>query len=219
MTPNSARILFAQARFAGRKIRHTVGHWPDVKVGVGRELATTALADIKARRTTEVRAQVPDSVRSRQVALRWPIPETWLREHVRGRVRRAPPADYESRLRLHILPRLGHLPVAGLSWEDANKLHVAMATTPRTANYAIDILRTCSAMPSRPSLSSDNPVDGNRRNTERSSRTVPEWGGVRPAQSRPSIRPSVKVLSRCTWLRDQASRLTGARRSEIANAR
>src|SRR4249919_3474352 len=107
VTPAGARILFAQARFAGRKIRHTVGHWPDVKVAVGRELAGTALTDIRPGRDPRFERKA----RQRAVAAGGitvaEFAETWLREHVRGRVKASTYADYESRLRLHILPRLG----------------------------------------------------------------------------------------------------------------
>ena len=114
VTPAGARILFAQARFAGRKIRHAVGHWPDVKVAVGRELAGTALADIRAGRDPKFERKA----RARAVAAGGrtvaEFAETWLREHVRIRLKANTYTDYESRLRLHILPRVGQLPVAGL---------------------------------------------------------------------------------------------------------
>jgi hypothetical protein len=95
VTPAGARLLVAQARFAGRKIRHTVGRWPDVKVAVGRELAAIALADIKAgsdpkfERKARQRAVAAGGVTVAEFA------ETWLSEHVRGRVKASTYADYE----------------------------------------------------------------------------------------------------------------------------
>ena len=167
VTPAGARILFAQARFAGRKIRHAVGRWPDVKVAVGRELATTALADIKAGRDPKFERKARQRAAAAGGVTVAEFAETWLREHVRGRVKASTYADYESRLRLHILPRLGHLPVAGLTWDDANKLHVAMAATPRTANYALDILRNLLSRAVKVGLRSDNPVTGIEKYRER----------------------------------------------------
>jgi integrase len=219
VTPAGARILFVQARFAGRKIRHAVGRWPDVKVAVGRELAVIALSDIrrgcdpKFERKARQRAAAAGGIVVAEFA------ETWLREHVRGRVKASTYADYESRLRLHILPRLGHLPVANLTWNDANKLHVAMAATPRTANYALDILRNLLACAVKVGLRSDNPVTGIEKYQERkherflSREEFPRAIGAIDSAERDGlvtthVAAGLKLLA-----------YTGARRSEIANAR
>lgn len=219
VTPAGARILFAQARFAGRKIRHTVGHWPDVKVAIGRELATTALADIKAGRDPKFERKARQRSTAAGGVTVAEFAETWLREHVRGRVKASTYADYESRLRLHILPRLGHLPVAGLTWEDANKLHVAMATTPRTANYAIDILRNLISAAIKDKLRSDNPVTEIGKYREKAHERF--LSGVEFARAIEAIdkaaREGIVTTHVAAGLKLLA--LTGARRSEIANAR
>ena len=87
VTPAGARILFAQAHFAGRKVRHAVGRWPDVKVAVGRELATTALADIKAGRDPKFERKARQRAVTVGGTTLTEFTETWLREHVRVRLK------------------------------------------------------------------------------------------------------------------------------------
>jgi integrase len=49
--------------------------------------------------------------------------------------------DYERLLAQHIKPALGHLAVGHVSHDDVNRLHVAMAKTPRRANYVVSTVR------------------------------------------------------------------------------
>lgn len=218
VTPAGVRILFAQARFAGRKIRHTVGYWPDVKVAIGREMAATALTDIRAGRDPKLERQARQRVAAAGGITLAEFAETWLREHVRIRLKASTYSDYASRLRLHILPRLGHLPVAGITWGDANGLHSAMAPTPRTANYALDILRNILAHAVKAGLRPDNPVTGIEKYRERSHERF-----LSPAEFARAIEAIDAAASEGLVTVHVAAGLkllayTGARRSEIANA-
>jgi integrase len=64
-----------------------------------------------------------------------------MTEQVRPKRKPRTVADYEILFHKYIIPALGRISIAALSWEDVSKLHSAMAKTPRRANYTISTLR------------------------------------------------------------------------------
>jgi integrase len=218
VTPAGARLLFAQARFDGRKIRHTVGRWPDVKVAAGRELAATALADIRAGRDPKFERRARQRVEAAGGVTLAEFAKTWLREHARVRLKASSYNGYEGQLRLHILPRLGHLPVGGITWDDVNKLHASMAATPRGANYAIDVLRAVFAHAVKAGLRADNPVKIERYRERACERFLsPQEFARAIAAIDAAARDGLFTVHIAAGLKLVA--YTGARRSEITNAR
>ena len=218
VTPAGARILFAQARFAGRKPRYPVGHWPELKVAEGRELARLTIADIKAGRDPKLEQRARQRAAAAGGITLAEFAQTWLREYVRTRLKPGTYVDYESRLRLHILPRLGHLSVAAIGWNDANKMHSAMAATPRTANYALDILRNVLAHAAKAGLRPDTPISGIEKYRERShERFLSPSEFARAIEAiNTSERDGLVTAHVAAGLKLLA--YTGARRGEIANA-
>jgi integrase len=65
------------------------------------------------------------------------LAEKWMASYVRPKLKPRTAFDYEWLLAQHILPALGRLPVAGVERSDVERLHVAMARTPRRANYTV----------------------------------------------------------------------------------
>jgi integrase len=163
-TPAGVKILFAQAR-NGRKVRHTVGHWPGMKVAEGRELARLAIADIKAGRDPRYASQQLAVSTSLTIA---DFAEKWATEHVRTKLKPKTQADYTDHLRRHIVPMFGRSTIAGLSWADANALHVALKDKPSSANRALNVLHSMMAYAVRLKLRPDNPCRDIKRYPERS---------------------------------------------------
>jgi integrase len=164
VTPAGIKILIGQGR-NGRKVRHTVGRWPALKVAEGRELARLAIADIKAGRD-------PRHARQQLVAgtglTITDFAERWMAEHVRVKLKPKTQADYADHLRRHIVPTLGRCTVAGLSWADTNALHVALKDKPPSANRALNILHSLMQYAVRLKLRPDNPCRDIKRYPERS---------------------------------------------------
>jgi integrase len=152
-TPAGTEIFFVG------KPRRTVGFRPKLKVADARELARQMLVDIRAGR---------DPVQERQARIRAAqagamtiaaLSEKWMAEYVRPKLKPRTAFDYQRLLVKHILPRVGHLTVVGISRNDATRLHVAMAKTPRQANYTLRLLQAlmmfaCRELKLRP----DNPA-------------------------------------------------------------
>jgi integrase len=156
VTPAGTKVFFVRN---GRR-RIPLGKFPGITTGVARELARIALADIRAgrnpilERQARIKAARDDDMTVVQLS------EKWMDDYVRPKLKPRTAADYRQLLDKHILPAVGHLLVSQISRDDATRMHVAMARTPRRANYA---LRTLCGMMSfacdlklRPPL--DNPA-------------------------------------------------------------
>jgi integrase len=145
----------------GKRPRRTVGHRP-MKVAEAREKATQILVDLKAGRDPAVAQQVRETARKAGVMTVTELSKKWMADYVRPKLKPRTIADYERLLDQWILPALGQLTVAEVSLDDVNRMHVAMAKTPRRANYT---LRTTSGLfrfARDRRLRSDNPCQGIR---------------------------------------------------------
>jgi integrase len=137
ITPTGTKLFIAQARVSGTKRRVTIGQYPDLTVAQAREQAAHALLDIRrgadpvVERKTRIQAAAAGEMTMAQLA------EKWMNDHVRPKLKPRTIFDYERLLAQHILPALGRLSVARLDREDVVQLHLAMAKTPRRANYVV----------------------------------------------------------------------------------
>jgi integrase len=141
ITPTGTKIFVAQAYVAGRKRRITVGFHPAMTVSKAREQALQALADMRRgsdptiERKARLRAATAKETTIAELA------DKWLADYVRPKLKPRTVFDYERILVQHIKPALGHLSVARISRDDVIRLHVAMAKTPRRANYVMSVVR------------------------------------------------------------------------------
>jgi integrase len=141
VTPTGNKIFIAQGRVAGRKRRITIGFYPQMKAARAREDALQALADMKrgSDPVVEYKARLAATAAGEMTIAE--LADKWMANHVRPKLKPRTVADYERLLAQHILPGLGRLSVARISREDVTRLHVAMAHTPRRANYTISTVR------------------------------------------------------------------------------
>jgi integrase len=137
VTPTGKRIFVAQARVGGRKRRVTLGFAPAMTLAQARTEALHTLAELRRGKdpTHERKARQSGNVTVAALA------ERWMADFVRPKLKPRTVFDYERLLAKHILPTLGHLPVAHIGHEDVERLHVDMAKTPRRANYTIATVR------------------------------------------------------------------------------
>jgi integrase len=145
----------------GKRPRRTVGHRP-MKVTDARTRASQILADLKAGDDPELaqRARViAHQAGAVTVAM---LADKWMAEYVQPKLKPRTISDYQRLLAQRILPALGHLTVPEVSIDHVNRMHVAMAKTPRRANYT---LRTTSGLfrfAQDRKLRADNPCRGIR---------------------------------------------------------
>jgi integrase len=133
ITATATKLFLVQARVAGRRRKVTLGLYPAMSVVQARGLALQALADLR-------RGADPKTERKRRAIGGLTVTELaakWLAEHVRPKLKPRTVSDYEQLLAQRILPALGSLPVAAVSRDDVNRLHVAMRPIPRRANYTV----------------------------------------------------------------------------------
>jgi integrase len=157
-TPAGVVTHNAQARVAGRKLKITLGYQTEgMSVVDGRELARLALADLREGRDPALERRARQQAAIAAGITVAAFAETWMATYVRLKLKAKTAADYEQQLRRHILPAVGHRPLADLSFTDANALHVKMERTPRAANYTIATLGGMMEHAIKAGLRSDNP--------------------------------------------------------------
>ena len=141
ITPTGTKIFVAQAYVAGRKRRITVGFHPAMTVSKAREDALQALADMRrgSDPVLETKARLRAATAKEMTIAQ--LGDKWLADYVRPKLKPRTVFDYERILAQHIKPAIGHLSVARISRDDVVRLHVAMAKTPRRANYTITLVR------------------------------------------------------------------------------
>jgi integrase len=140
VTPAGLKIFLAKVRLDGRERKVKIGEHPVMSVAEAREEALQVIAD--ARRGV-------DPVIERKIRLRAAgggltiaqLADKWMADYVRPKLKPRTVFDYERLLAQHILPALSRLPVARIDRDDVVRLHVAMARTPRRANYVVSTVR------------------------------------------------------------------------------
>jgi hypothetical protein len=160
VTPTGTKIFVAQARVGGRKRRITVGLAPAMTLAQARTEALHTLAamrsgiDPTAERKARLRASAAKSITIRQLS------ERWLAEFVVPKLKPRTAYDYKLLLARHILPAFGSFTVAEIDREHVEQLHLAMAKTPRRANYTMATTRALLSFAVKRGLRSRNPALG-----------------------------------------------------------
>src|SRR5262249_14843066 len=131
LTPQGRGIFFVG------KPRRTIGYRPPLKVAEAREQAHSMLADIRQGRDPVIERKARAARIAAGTMTVAQLADKWLANYVRPKLKPRTAFDYERRLAQHSLPALGRLPVAGVERSDVERLHVAMARTPRRANYTV----------------------------------------------------------------------------------
>ena len=158
ITPTGDKIFVAQARIAGRKRRITVGYAADMPLSKARAEAQQMIVamrngvDPTAEQKARLRAAAARSVTVRDFSARW------LTEHAFPKLKPRTSQGYKEILARHILPALGDLSVAAIDREQVERLHLAMADTPRTANQAIAIVHALLSFAVQHGLRTSNPA-------------------------------------------------------------
>ena len=158
ITPTGTKIFVAQARIAGRKRRITVGYAADMPLSKARAEAQQMIAamhagiDPAADQRARLRAAAARSVTLRDFSARW------LAEHAFPKLKPRTAQGYKEILHRHILPTLGNLSIAAIDREQIERLHLAMAETPRTANQAVAIIRALLGFAVQHGLKTSNPA-------------------------------------------------------------
>jgi integrase len=142
ITPIGTKIFTAQGYVNGRKRRVTVGYYPEVSVAQARELALQALADMRRGNDPVIERKARLTAGKAREMTVAQLVEKWLADYVEPKLKPNTRRDYRQLLAQHILPRLGNLSVAHITRDDVVRLHVAMAATPRRANYVVSTVRT-----------------------------------------------------------------------------
>jgi integrase len=131
LTPSGRGIFFVG------KPRRTIGYRPPLKVSEAREQAHHMLADIRQGRDPVIERKARQARMAAGTMTVAQLAEKWLANYVRPKLKPRTAFDYERLLAQRILPALGRLPVAAVERSDVERLHVAMARTPRRANYTV----------------------------------------------------------------------------------
>jgi integrase len=160
ITPTGTRIYIAQGRVAGRKRRITVGFADRMPLSEARTEALQLLAvmrrgvDPTEDRKARLRAAQAESITIRELS------EQWMAEYVIPKLKPRTRGDYQQLLTRHILPALGNLAVAEIDRRHIEQRHVAMAGTPRRANYAVAVIKAMLSFAIKRDLRSNNPAVG-----------------------------------------------------------
>jgi integrase len=137
VTRAGTKLLITRPRFAGQRYRITLGEFPRLKIAEGRDLARAAVADIRAGKNPIVEREVRIKAAQAGDLTVAQLTEKWLAEYVQPKLKARTADDYRKLLDKHILPAVGHRLVSQISRDDATRMHVGMARTPRRANYTL----------------------------------------------------------------------------------
>jgi integrase len=141
ITPVGTKIFLVQARVGGRKRRITVGFAADITLAEARDEALQVRAAMRRGEDPVLERKARQGAAVAKGTTIAALAKTWMANFVRPKLKPRTAFDYEQLLAKHILPALGHLTVASVSYEDVERLHLAMGRTPRRANYTIATVR------------------------------------------------------------------------------
>src|SRR6516165_6104253 len=109
LTPAGTGIFFVG------KPRRRVGFRPPLKVADARELARQMLVDLRNGRDPVVEAEArARAAKAGEMSISG-LADKWMADYVRPKLKPRTIFDYERLLAQHILPAVGHLPVARIS--------------------------------------------------------------------------------------------------------
>jgi integrase len=156
-----AFILNYRRKADGRERRFTIGSFPDWSVSAAREEAKRLKRDVDGGADPVGALQ-----ESRAAATVTDLADRFLKEYV-PRKRPATQRDYIQQLKVDIVPALGRMKVATVSYTDIDSLHRRIsARAPTHANRVLALLSRMFSLAIRWGMRTDNPVKGVERNQE-----------------------------------------------------
>lgn len=141
LTANGTGLWIARARNGTKRVKLTLGAYPDKSLSAARTEAHGVLQDIRDGKDPRAQKAIRQAAIAAGHTTVATLSERWLKEYVRSKLKPRTVADYERLLEQRILPRLGALPVSSVSKSDVIAFHATMANTPRRANYVISTTR------------------------------------------------------------------------------
>jgi hypothetical protein len=122
VTPTGTRIFVAQGRVGGRKRRVTVGYAPDMTLSRARTEALHALTAMRSGRDPVAERRARASAAAARGTTITALADKWMADFVRPKLKPQTASDYQKLLAKCILPTLGHLAVADISYRDVERL-------------------------------------------------------------------------------------------------
>jgi integrase len=204
-----AFVLNYRRKSDGRERRITIGSYPDWSCAAAREEAKRL-----KRKVDSGGDPVGEHEASRAAATMADLAARFEREYI-PRKRPATQRDYRQQIAVDILPAIGRMKVAAVSFADIDRLHRTItARAPTHANRVLALLSRMFSLAVRWGLRVDNPVKGVERNQEHKRHRY--LSGAELA----------RLTTALTEIRDQGAAnavrlllLTGARRGELLAAR
>jgi integrase len=194
----------------GRERRYTIGRCGDW---------TTTEARQKAKRLRHDVDEGGDPLEDRQAERDAPtvadLADRFEQEHL-PRKRASTAADYKRILRLHVIPALGRLKVADVTFADIDRLHhkITRGGSPYRANRVIAVLSKMFALAVRWSMRDSNPCKGIEHNVEYGRRRYLSTEELARLVAALAEHPDKQAANIVRLLL-----LTGARRGEVLAAR
>ena len=130
------KVYIAQGRGPQGTRRVTLGRHRAVSAGEARRRAEAALARIRAGEEPNL----PAAARNASGPAVAELAERYFREHVAVRCKPGTVSLYRHVVDKHVLPALGHVPIAALGREQVAELHYRLRKKPVTANQAVGAL-------------------------------------------------------------------------------
>jgi integrase len=203
-----AFVINYRRKADGLERRYTIGSFPDWSVAGAREKAKELKRHIDSGGDP-----VGEHAADRAAPTVADLAARFLEEHV-AKQRPHTQRDYESMLRLDILPALGRLKVASVEFEHVERLHARVtARAPVRANRVLAVLSKMFTLAVRWKLRPTNPVKGVERTREHQRRRYLSADELARLTRALAEHPNQGVADAIRLLL-----LTGARRGEILNA-
>ncbi|HME70493.1 MAG TPA: site-specific integrase [Myxococcota bacterium] len=212
VTPKGLRTYVLDFTAKGRRRRMALGRHGIITAENARRKAIELLAAVQGG--ADPLETVQSERRAPTVA---ELAERFLREHVQAKRKPSTWIEYESLLRVHIIPAIGRFKVAELTREQITNLHHEMRAIPAQANRAIAVVSRMFTLAERWGLRPDgtNPCrhveryrEG-RRERFLSAREMARLGEVLAKAQREAVEPEAAIAALRLLL------LLGARKSEI----
>jgi integrase len=202
-------ILNYRRKSDGRERRITIGAFPDWGTTAAREEAKRLKREIDGGADP-----IGEEEAARAAPTMADLCERFLADYV-PRKRPATQRDYRQQIAADVLPALGDMKLAAVTFADVDSLHRKISKrAPTHANRVLALLSRMFTMSIRWGMRADNPVRGVERNSE----------GKRQRYASPV--ELTRLTAALTALRDQGAAnavrlmlLTGARRGEVLSAK
>ncbi len=215
VTANGARSFVLNYMTAGRERRMTIGQFPTWSSTAAREEARTLRRKVDSGidPMAERKAQDAAAMAERSAPTMEELFARYDAEHLPRKSPRAA-ADDRSIWRKIVLPQLGAMKVAEVTWNDVNALHADVSKTRLVrANRMVEVVRKAFNLAIRWGWRSDNPASGISRNQEEKRARYLSAAEVIRLSEALAVHPEKNSANAIKLLM-----LTGARRGEVLGA-